>query len=73
MIIRVTNIIFVFLIQLRIEKQDYCLRKPELDLEILLRYKDSNIIVTFLNSVVNRGVLIFNSAKHKLSVCQKGF
>ena len=30
-------------------KLNYCLRKAELDLEFLLRYRDSNVIPNFLN------------------------
>lgn len=75
---RVSAIIFLFLIRLRFpksksisgilpgrygqstlkrkrhfEKRDYCLRKGELDLAFLLRYRDSNGIPNFLNFCIS--------------------
>ena len=69
---RVSAIVFLFLIRLRFPKsksisdilpgrygqstlkrkrhlRDYCLRKGELDLAFLLRYRDSSGITNFLN------------------------
>ena len=44
----------------KFEKLDYRLRKAELDLEFLLRCRDSNVIPTFLNFRVNSQYSFFN-------------